>query len=109
MGDLGTGFVVRDFVTGSHSTCAVSTENQIKCFGDNGYGQLGLGDTNRRGDSSGEMGDALPTVDLGSQFATGTIRFAGNGQPRHYSAYKEDLESSLKCWGYNGSGQLGIE
>ena len=28
----------------------------IKCWGYNKYGQLGLGDTNNRGDGPGEMG-----------------------------------------------------
>jgi hypothetical protein len=27
---------------------------------------LGLGDSNNRGDSAGQMGDALPSVDLGT-------------------------------------------
>ncbi len=31
----------------------------------NDYGQLGLGDINNRGDQPGEMGAALPPVDLG--------------------------------------------
>ena len=38
----------------------------LKCWGYNFYGQLGLGDTNDRGDQGGEMGDSLPSVDLGS-------------------------------------------
>lgn len=32
----------------------------------NYYGQLGLGDEEARGDEPGEMGDALPQVDLGA-------------------------------------------
>jgi hypothetical protein len=36
-----------------------------KCWGYNGCRQLGLGDTNTRGDASGKMGDNLPAVDLG--------------------------------------------
>jgi hypothetical protein len=37
----------------------------LKCWGLNDHGQLGLGDTEVRGDGPGEMGDALPAVELG--------------------------------------------
>ena len=48
-----------------------SSEFLLKCWGSNYYntryggGQLGLGDTEHRGDEPGEMGDNLPFVDLG--------------------------------------------
>jgi hypothetical protein len=49
----------------SGSTCVVLDNDTIKCWGDNFYGQLGLGDTSARGDNGGEMGNSLPVVDLG--------------------------------------------
>ena len=39
--------------------------DELKCWGYNNGGQLGAGDTNDRGDNAGEMGDALPTLNLG--------------------------------------------
>eukprot|EP01084_Bolivina_argentea_P166689 289362_1 len=53
---------------GYFSTCAVSTVNPLKCWGNNWYGQLGSEDTLRRGDGIREMGNALPDVDLGTGF-----------------------------------------
>ena len=38
----------------------------MKCWGYNLYGQLGQGDTETRGDVAGELGDALPPIDLGT-------------------------------------------
>lgn len=37
-----------------------------RCFGLNGFGQLGQGDTDARGDSAATMGDNLGPVDLGT-------------------------------------------
>ncbi len=47
-------------------TCALLDDNSIKCWGGNTAGDLGLGDTAHRGDNANEMGDSLPTVDLGT-------------------------------------------
>lgn len=71
--DLGTGFVASHLATGgissvwgagSGSVCVVSTENEVKCWGSNNQGQLGIGDTVNRGDQAGQMGDSLPYLNL---------------------------------------------
>jgi E3 ubiquitin-protein ligase HERC3 len=38
------------------------------CWGENALGQLGIGNTVFHGSAPGEMGDALPPVDLGAEF-----------------------------------------
>ena len=46
-------------------TCALLDNNDVKCWGQNGLGELGLGDVVNRGDhpiKGHEMGDLLPRV-----------------------------------------------
>eukprot|EP00961_Rhodomonas_salina_P007732 104874-Rhodomonas_salina.1 len=50
---------------GGYHACARFEDGTLKCWGFNSDGQLGLGDTEHRGDEAGEMGNALPFVDLG--------------------------------------------
>lgn len=62
--DLGTGRTALSVAVGNGFTCALLDDRTVKCWGLNSAGALGLGDTEDRGDEPGEMGDALPTVDL---------------------------------------------
>jgi alpha-tubulin suppressor-like RCC1 family protein len=74
----------------------------VKCWGINTAGQLGLGDTQHRGDGPGEMGSNLPFVDLG----TGKTAVQIQGGSEHTCALLDDAR--LKCWGRNDYGQLGL-
>lgn len=66
--DLGSDFVCSYFADGSgylpNQICAVSTEDKVKCWGRNDYGQLGIGDTTNRGETAAQMGDSLPYLNL---------------------------------------------
>jgi hypothetical protein len=73
----------------------------VKCWGENGDGQLGLGDTNSRGDGANEMGDNLPTVDLGS----GVTATAIVGGRLHTCALLST--GTVTCWGDDAVAQLG--
>jgi alpha-tubulin suppressor-like RCC1 family protein len=100
--DLGTEHRARAVAAGLQHVCALLDDASVKCWGDNEYGQLGLGDTEDRGDEPGEMGDALPAVSLGTgRRATGIT--AGDF---HTCALLDD--GSVKCWGWNDYGQLGL-
>lgn len=100
--DLGTGRTAIRLAAGGHHTCAILDNEQLKCWGNNGIGQLGLGDTEGRGDQPGEMGDNLPLVDLG----TGrTARGIAAGM-EHTCARLDD--GSVKCWGTSLYGQVGL-
>lgn len=98
--DLGSGVLVRVVAAGWNHTCALLSDGTIKCWGANDVGQLGLGDTLARGDEAGEMGAALPPVNLGRN---ATAITAGHN---HTCALLDD--NTVKCWGGNGLGQLGL-
>jgi hypothetical protein len=87
---------------GTDHTCAILDDKSTKCWGSNRNGQLGLGDKISRGYKSGQMGSNLPAVDLG----TGRFATAISGGYQHTCAILDD--KSVKCWGNNYHGQLGL-
>ena|GEM_PF-1791313 len=60
--DLGAG--ITPVTLHRDTTCATLDNNEIKCWGYNAFGELGLGDTNNRGDQASEMGDLLLYLEL---------------------------------------------
>lgn len=100
--ELGTGRTARALAGGTSHTCAILDNGAVKCWGFNYSGQLGLGDTENRGDGAGEMGDALPTVNLG----TGRTAKALTAGDAHTCALLDD--DTVKCWGSSQRGQLGL-
>eukprot|EP01083_Nonionella_stella_P087139 242289_1 len=88
-------------MAGESHTCALSTANKVKCFGNNLYGQLGYGDTNYRGNVANQMSDNLLEIDLGTNFLPMQI-VAGM-----YHTCALSTSNKVKCMGYNRYGQLG--
>lgn len=101
--ELGLGRRALAISTGGYHSCALLDNQTVKCWGDNGGGQLGLGDTERRGDEPGEMGDILPVVSLSS----GSVPVAIALGFFHSCAVLNN--GSVKCWGFNSKGALGLE
>ncbi|MEY3452849.1 MAG: hypothetical protein RL574_587, partial [Actinomycetota bacterium] len=101
--DLGAGRTAVSLATGGAHTCALLDNASVKCWGDNGDGQLGLGDTAARGDAPGEMGDALAIVDLGWPSGVTTRSIAAGDV--HTCAMSS--AGSVKCWGSGANGRLG--
>ncbi len=93
------GASVAAVVAGGAHTCALDAAGAVRCWGDNAYGQLGLGDRNARGDAPGEMGTALPAVDL-----PGAAQAIAAGTD-HTCALL--TTGAVACWGRGTDGRLG--
>lgn len=87
-----------------NSTCVLFSNNKIKCFGRNNFGQLGQGISTGTfiGDSLSEMGNNLPYTDVGDIGIISKIHAMKNG-------FCTESEDYIKCWGQNSYGELGVE
>lgn len=82
---------------GLEFTCAVTTAGAVKCWGNNGSGQLGTGTTT----------NSNVPVDV-SGLTTGVANISAGGNDNTFSHSCAVITSgTVKCWGINGSGQLG--
>ncbi len=84
---------------GGQFGCALDGDGEVACWGANGFGQLGQGDTDARGDQPGELGSSLATIDLPG--AAASIHCG-----RHFACAR--VGSAMYCWGRNDWGQLGV-
>jgi len=96
---------------GKQFMCVLFTDGQIKCWGNNESGQLGIGDIaspkNKIGDSAGEMA-ALQAVNLGAGVTASALAAGYNYACAIASGGTRNLPTgSVLCWGANGMSQLG--
>lgn len=96
-GDIDVGGPVKEIATGGLHTCALLETGNVRCWGDNEFGQLGYGHTRPVGNEYGpwSMGD-LPLGGRAVAIEAGDF---------HTCALLED--ERLRCWGLNRLGQLG--
>lgn len=87
--------VADDVFVGEHATCALFDESDIKCWGHNGFGQLGYGDNYHR-----SVPPASTFVDVGHRRVM-SVR----GGNVHMCALLTG--GDVKCWGNNQVGQNG--
>lgn len=101
--NLGTDVKVVDICSGLASTCALTTEGKVKCWGLNSGSVLGQGHSKYTiGNERGSMGDKLPYTNIGD-FKISSL-YCGA-----YHACVLSAAGEAKCWGQNSDGQLGIE
>ena len=119
--NLGTGLTAKSVACGQYHTCAVLSDDTLKCWGSNFEGLLGEvttfydedddnDDDNDRedytiGNGAGEMGDNLARVNLGTDRTVSTLALCANGFTA--CALLDDL--SVKCWGGDGEIQACLE
>ena len=89
-----------DIFATSTGTCALLSDGNVKCWGNNNYGNLGYESPSVLGDSLSEMGDSLPALDLGSGEVVDLI--LGD-----YAACAVYAEGQMRCWGSNLYGNVG--
>lgn len=82
---------------GEAHTCSVMNNGDLYCWGNNGYGQLGYGNTQIVGD------DELP-ASVGKVPVGGKVKKVVAGWFHTCALLESD---DVKCWGYNPQGQLG--
>jgi len=99
--NLGTGRTATAVYAFGYVSCAKLDNATVKCWGDNTYGQMGIGNTNHRGDAVNEMGDNLLPLSLG----TGRTATKLVGGFSYICALLDN--ATVKCWGRNDRGQLG--
>jgi alpha-tubulin suppressor-like RCC1 family protein len=99
---LGTGFRVKKIVAGARSNCALSVDGVIKCWGENSWGQLGLGAAGDVGGTAVDPAVGYQPVNLG----VGQLVSDLSCGAQHCCAVT--VQHTLKCWGANSAGQLGL-
>jgi len=90
---IGLSSGVTAITAGADHTCALVTGNGMKCWGSNGYGQLG--------DGTGGNPRSTPVDVIG--LTSGVTAIAAGA----YHTCALTPGSIVKCWGSNGWGQLG--
>ena len=105
---LPSGVNATSITAGDGFTCAVFSDESIRCWGRNDVGQLGQGNTATYGDNGGETVGGLSAINLGSTYTSGT-KLLDAGRDHVCSVIEtSSTAGAIKCWGGNDDGQLGV-
>jgi len=85
---------------GGGPKCARMSDGSVRCWGENGNGQLGLGHTE-------DIGDNEVPIEAEPVGLDGPVKKLARGlTPHHMCVLMED--DSVRCWGRNEAAQLGL-
>ena len=101
--DLGPGRTAKRITATMDSTCVITDDDNVKCWGDDSLGRLGAEGARNRGSAPNQMGANLPGVNLG---IGRHVRALYSGYIGTSCAVLDNAD--VKCWGFNGQGQLGL-
>jgi alpha-tubulin suppressor-like RCC1 family protein len=112
---IALGGAVQSIAAGDEFNCAIveplgasDGKTEVRCWGRNNFGQLGLGDTRSRGVLPGELGaDNLPPTPFDNVYGK-NLAPARSLELGRAHACVLTVANELKCWGYNAYGQLGL-
>jgi alpha-tubulin suppressor-like RCC1 family protein len=91
----------RSIAAGEAHTCARLEDDSLLCWGDNGFGQLGIGSTANASSPEVVFGPAPSAIPAS---ARPVIRSISAGKHHTCAVY---IDSTVYCWGDNSAGQLG--
>ncbi|HYQ03078.1 MAG TPA: DUF4215 domain-containing protein [Polyangiaceae bacterium] len=97
-GPIDLGGSATAITAGVGHTCALLTDGTARCWGDNTYGQLGLGNVTAQVKTPKAIGAV--------KVASGRKIVSISAGARHTCAVLDD--ASATCWGQNDVGQLGL-
>jgi len=80
--------------------CATMSDDSLRCWGTNEYGQLGLGHMETIGDSEDPVEEDPIAID-------GRVLKVARGVSEHHACALIE-GGAVRCWGKNESGQLGL-
>jgi len=89
-------FQVVSIAAGEYHTCVLINDGSTQCWGDNSVGQLGF-------DSGGRPSRAQTAINWSKLDLKATAIAAGVGETCVVL-----LDSTVRCWGSNSTGQLGV-
>ncbi len=97
---MGDACTIKKIVAGAHHTCALLYGGNLKCWGYNAYGWLGLGHTSSIGSTPGSTGKNIPLITPDSRPAIDIALGPWN-------TCVVLTDNTIKCWGEQDSGILG--
>lgn len=96
--NLGKDFYADSVACSNWSSCALSKDGRVKCWGQNSSGNWGIGSIANRGSKPEDMGDALTTLPV-----TKPVLSLSKAD----STMCAVTADGARCWGDNSYGQLG--